>query len=269
MNPNIPYTSLDDLYGDENPILDELFPAYSYINFGYYPYPLNRLMPISIEERIKSEEALYDYIFEKLDLQLEDHVLEVGCGRGDGAVRLSNRFQIGSIKGMDLTSQQILRALIMHHEILESDAKLSFHIGSAERMPFREQSINKIYSIGSAQHFHSMASFAKECRRVLQSFGKVVVTTFFARDKRSLEELKIMMPLNIGKVDKVKTVDEIKEAFQRENFTLTALEEIGKSVFPFFDQWLSERETQNWGRLWAKAWQEGLIEYEIFTFQTK
>ena len=264
---NIPYTTLENLYGDENLVLDEFFPGNSYINFGYCPNPCDPSHLISVEERVATQAALYDYAFEKLELQPTDHVLEVGCGRGEGCVRLKSHFRVATVKGVDLIPQQISRAALKHQNFVQKEPNLSFHVGPAESLPFPSASFTKIYSVEAAQHFRSLREFAKECARTLQPKGRVLVTTFFAVDSSTLPAMKAMMPINVGSVDNVKPLEEALTAFQQAGFSRLKCEKIGSSVFPIFDQWLAQQKTQDWGRLWAKAWREGLLEYYVLVFE--
>lgn len=257
---------MENLYGEENTILDEFFPSNSYINFGYYPYPIFD-HPITIEERIHSQAALYEYIFQLLELEESDHLLEVGCGRGDGCTLLKSHFSVASITGLDLTAAQISRSIKKHETLLKRDPSISFHIGPAEELPFASNAFTKIFSVEAAQHFKSLKSFAKQCARTLQSNGRVVITTFFALDDASLQTLNQRMPINVGSVDNVKPIHEILCAFQEAGFRQLQCKKIGQFVFPFFDQWLSQRKTQDWGRLWAQGWRDGLLEYYTLVFE--
>ncbi len=38
---------------------------------------------------------------------------------------------------------------------------------------------------------------------------------------------------------------------------------IGKAVFSFFDQWLAQQKTRDWGCLWAEGWRKGCLEYYL------
>lgn len=174
---------------------------------------------------------------------------------------------MASVKGIDITFEQISRASIKHGSLLTSNPDLSFHVGAAEKLPFPSHQFTKIYSVEAAQHFISLRDFAKECFRTLKPKGKVVVTTFFAVDEVSLQALKQLMPINIGAVDSVKTIEEALDAFQRAGFFTTEVKKIGQNVFPFFDAWLAQQKTQDGGRLWTHAWHEGLLEYYVLSFE--
>jgi ubiquinone/menaquinone biosynthesis C-methylase UbiE len=263
----IPYTTLESFYADENHILNEFFPSNSYINFGYYSHKIDVTHKVTIEERVASQAALYDYLFHVLNPQASDVILEVGCGRGDGCARLVNTYTISSIVGVDLFPEQISRALLKHSTLLKKKDNISFQVGAAEKLPFSKNSFSKIYSVEAAQHFQSLDEFASECWRILQPSGNIVLTTFFALNNSALQNLKKLMPHNIGTVDKVKPIEEVINIFKKAGFKSTQIEKIGCSVFPFFDLWLSQQKTQDWARLWAKAWREGLLEYYVLNFE--
>jgi ubiquinone/menaquinone biosynthesis C-methylase UbiE len=269
INKNVPYTSLENLYGDDNVALNEFFPSNSYINYGYYEGEIDPQHTITIAERIASQAALYDYIFNIVNPTPSDTILEVGCGRGDGIIRLSENYKVNAVKGLDFLHQQISRAETKHQTVLAHNQHISFHEGSAENMPFAANSFSKIYSVEAAQHFQSLATFADECWRVLQPAGQVVVTTFFAPDRLAVQGLKMLMPKNIGTVDRVMPVEEVLKAFQSAGFHCTVSKEIGKNVFPYFDQWLSQQKLQDWARMWAKAWECGFLEYYVLSFEKK
>ncbi len=258
---------MENFYHSENPAFDVFFPGNSYINYGYHEDPIDPSHIITAQERLESQAALYDYIFKILNPIPSDSLLEVGCGRGDGAVRLLEKYAVKQLKALDLLPQQIAAASKRHHSILMHNKNINFHVGSAEKIPFAANSFSKIYSVEAAQHFDSLDRFSHECSRVLQPSGKVVISTFFATSISVMDDLKKCMPDTIGTIDKIRPIEEVINAFNNTGFKCTLSQAIGKNIFPLFDQWLAQQKLQDWARLWVKLWENGILEYYVLSFE--
>jgi cyclopropane fatty-acyl-phospholipid synthase-like methyltransferase len=79
-------------------------PAFQggYINFGYWKdIDISNDKLITLEERIIASASLYNRVFAEMNLQGDDSVLEIGCGRGHGCASLLKRFNPKKVCGLD------------------------------------------------------------------------------------------------------------------------------------------------------------------------
>lgn len=227
-------------------------PAFQggYINFGYWKglWPKNGL--ISLEERIKASEALYDLIIDHLSVTSNDAVLEVGSGKGYGCVKVLSGFKPKKVTGIDITPEQTERSKQIHKNIiLENTGSLEFINAASSPLPFEDESYSKIYSVEAAQCFPSMDEFAREAWRVLKPGGRLVLTAHFAVDAKGYDTLKELIPTVAQDVDRLIPINDVRTAFKNAGFSEVAFDDIGEHVFEGFDQWISQIDDVPWGKM--------------------
>ena len=96
-------------------------------------------------------------------------VLELGCGRGAGAVLIRKIFQPAVLQAMDLDLQMIRRgrAYISKGEREE----ISFYVADVMRIPARSGSLDAVFGFGVLHHVPDWESALKEIVRVLKPGG--------------------------------------------------------------------------------------------------
>lgn len=90
-------------------------------------------------------------------------ILDVGCGGGQFAMALADRFPNVEIVGVDLSHEQVARAV--RRSAARRD-RLSFVQGSALALPLDSESFDLVYSIGSLKHWPNHRLGLSECARV-------------------------------------------------------------------------------------------------------
>lgn len=99
-------------------------------------------------------------------------LLDVGCGGGQSAIRLKERYPHLRLTGMDRSTDQIVRA---RRRAQRQGVAVSFEIADAEALPYRDAAFDVVYSFGSAKHWpHPLQGFS-ECWRVLRPGGELLV----------------------------------------------------------------------------------------------
>jgi ubiquinone/menaquinone biosynthesis C-methylase UbiE len=117
------------------------------------------------------ERSSYDGIREVLHRFLDGLptavVLEVGCGTGHWLADLSAR---GTTRlfGLDRSWRMLefARASAPKARLLRADAN---------RLPWRDQSVDRLFCVNALHHFADQRAFVNECRRVLRPGGGVLV----------------------------------------------------------------------------------------------
>ncbi len=120
-----------------------------------------------------------------------DKVLDLGCGNGRLYPAIKQRG--AKYTGVDNSEGLISLARQKYPEI-------SFQVADAIKLPFENNSFDKIYSIAVLHHIPSKAlrqQFLQEARRVLKSHGLLIITVWkLARIKR----IKLLIKFSILKL---------------------------------------------------------------------
>lgn len=234
-----------------------------YINFGYWKN-INIHKEISIEERIKASENLYDFVIDFLNIQTDDAVLEMGCGQGYGLVRTALHKRPKKIVGVDLTLLQIERAKLAHKVILDEFSNIEFLNCPAHHTPFMDCSFTKILSVEAMQCFPSIVDFAQESMRLLAPGGSIVLAAHFATDCNGYNEVKKLIPTVDEGIDRLIPIQKVRSAFQQVGFQEVHFQAIGDYVFEGFDRWIAQVGSKNfWSRNVQKAFVNNYLDYYV------
>ena len=139
---------------------------WSLMNYGYAPSSNEPLLALNKEEEINRYPIqLYHYLAAKVPFNgLE--VLEVGSGRGGGAAYLKKYLNPKKIIGLDIA----INAVTLANEYFGS-AGIAFVQGSAEQLPFLNESFDVVINIESSHTYGSVPLFLSEVKRVLRKGG--------------------------------------------------------------------------------------------------
>lgn len=107
----------------------------------------------------------------KLALKPGSRVLEVGFGNGRMTPHVVGQAENILYAGLDYSPTMVAEAE-RFNAALVAEGYVSFHLGSAEHMPFPDSSFDCVFSVGVA-HFWSAPNLAlSEVRRVLRRGGR-------------------------------------------------------------------------------------------------
>lgn len=97
-----------------------------------------------------------------------ERILDLGCGTGAGTLFLAREFPTASVRGVDLSEEMIARA---QSKIgLDPDARVSFRVGDASKLPFGDHSFDLVTQV-------NMPVFFGEIARVLRPDGGLIIAT--------------------------------------------------------------------------------------------
>lgn len=99
-------------------------------------------------------------------------VLDVGCGGGQIAVMFAERYRHAHITGVDLSSEQVARAVARTRALRE---RFSWQQGSALSLPFDDDRFDLAYSIASIKHWPDPAQGVAEMVRVTKPGGSIMI----------------------------------------------------------------------------------------------
>ena len=109
-----------------------------------------------------------------LQLQPEDAVLEIGCGHGETLAKCAKVVSRGSLCGIDF-SPVMHRHSTRRHRRLVAEKRIEFHLGSSDRLPFDDQSFEKVFAVHTIYFWKTPLDHLAEARRVLKPGGRFVL----------------------------------------------------------------------------------------------
>ncbi|MEU4739073.1 methyltransferase domain-containing protein [Actinosynnema sp. NPDC023658] len=233
--------------------------AGGFINFGYWR-DVDLTGDLTADQRVASQEALYDVVLDALVVGAGDRVLEVGCGRGVGARRVLRRGP-DLVRGVDLMPEQVARATAAN-----DDPRAAFVQGPCDDLPFTDASFDALLSVEAAQHFEDVAGFARESARVLAPGGRIAVTTFLARHDGAGPALAELLETFASGLDRAHPVDGVLRDLRDAGLADVAARSIGEHVWRGLDRWIElGPHRDRWDRNWLRAAERGLLDYYLVT----
>jgi cyclopropane fatty-acyl-phospholipid synthase-like methyltransferase len=249
------------MYGEDDLSSMSLFSG-NFINFGYWQ-DLTPGQHLTIDDRTASQADLYRTVLHRAGVGPSDSLLEVGCGIGVGAALALQEFGPRVITGVDISNDQIARALDVNAAtITKYPDRLVFQAGSALTIPAENESFDKCISVEAAQHFEDLAMFAREAHRVLKPAGTLALATFFSCHDGAIDQLRPLIETIDNGIDVVTPIAAFENHLRAAGFVDLRIEAIGELVWHGCDAWRAQTEySEEWGRNWLKAYKAGLIDY--------
>ena len=121
----------------------------------------------------KYKEVLHSLILENIKGERPYHILDVGCGKGNDSLRISMIDADIRGYGVDISFESCTVA----SRRLETSEKFHICQSRAEKLPFRRNSFDIIFSSEVIEHVEEVKEFIGEFHRVLKSQGLFIVTT--------------------------------------------------------------------------------------------
>lgn len=166
-------------------LLAKHIPAedWHFMNYGYSPNPTET--PLILDQAPTQQYPLQMYHYLAAKTKLENkNVLEVGSGRGGGAMHVASYYKPTFYTGLDLAHHAVDLANQLHKL-----PNLKFIQGSAERIPLADNSIDVILNVESCHAYGSVTDFLKEVKRVLKPGGHFLMVDFrYAIDMQTLKD---------------------------------------------------------------------------------
>ncbi len=253
--------SINQMYGESDLSKLPIFQG-GFINFGYWSNAISNYKKLTVKQRIEASKEMYRIVGDLAEISKGKSILDIGCGLGYGSEFFSRNYHPKWVIGLDISEAQVDRAKECHVLGINAD-QLRFTIGEAESMPFTDASFDCVVSVEAAQHFVSISAFAKEASRILKPGGKLVLASFFPKNKEGLNILNAVVPdYHIhGSQYTTEEVHEELSAYMRK----VKISSIGENVWHGFSRWLDRIGYQNqWSKIWLDLYTKGFIDYVIF-----
>jgi len=103
------------------------------------------------------------------DLRGASRVLEIGCGRGVGALLILKHFDPAHVEAVDIDPSMIRRA--ERRISPRIDGRINFRIDDAQDLSFPDRSMDAVFNFGIIHHLEDWERGIREVARVLMPGG--------------------------------------------------------------------------------------------------
>lgn len=122
---------------------------------------------------------------ERLDVQPDDRILEIGFGPGTAIERIAERLETGTVSGID-PSKEMLRQARRRNRKYEEKGRVSLLLGTAGEIPWPGASFDKVLAVNVVHHWPDLDQALSEILRVLEPGGILLLPMRMAAEKRSI-----------------------------------------------------------------------------------
>ncbi|WP_329241839.1 methyltransferase domain-containing protein [Actinoallomurus sp. NBC_01490] len=174
---------------------------------------------------------LTDMVMEGVAPRPGQHILDIGCGIGNPAMRLLNAHKV-SVHGITVSQVQVAEATARAGREGMSD-RATFQYADAADMPFVDASFDAAWAIESMAHMDDCERMLSETARVLRPGGRLAIVDVIRRDP--------VAPERQGDVDAIcrlfalhtlETVDRYEQWLKAQGFVDVRVRDIGDHVMP-------------------------------------
>jgi SAM-dependent methyltransferase len=163
-----------------------------FLNYAFEAEPPVGLTLSPKDEPNRACIQLYHHVASQVDLRGKE-VLEVSCGHGGGASWITRSLQPASYTGLDLNPTGI-RFCQRRHQV----AGLQFIQGDAQRLSFRDGSLDAVINVEASHCYPDFSGFLGEVARVLRPGGHFLYADFRFSDEIAAWESAIAgAPLDV------------------------------------------------------------------------
>jgi ubiquinone/menaquinone biosynthesis C-methylase UbiE len=123
----------------------------------------NKWHSVTISEYI--DKKFYEWLKSQAEFTSKDVILDVGCGKGHwlNFLEYTRAYRVG----VDISLVALKKA--------KRSSSIDYVLADAENLPFRESSFDKIFCLGSLEHFVNPKKGAMEIKKVLKNHGTSLI----------------------------------------------------------------------------------------------
>jgi ubiquinone/menaquinone biosynthesis C-methylase UbiE len=135
---------------------------------GIVGSPVGVIMAYENRERIA-------WTLSQLDLQPDDHILEIGFGPGLGVEQAAEMATDGFVAGVDISGTMVQQASWRNTRGI-TDGRIELQQGTVLDLPYERDTFDIVFAINSLHHWPDSAGGLREIRRVLKPGGLIAIT---------------------------------------------------------------------------------------------
>ena len=195
----------------------------SMLNFGYWIK--NTFDPIIAQENLCS------YFGEFAELENAEIVVDVGSGLSAPAILWRNKYKKLNLFCVNINYSQLV---FSGHQ-----KNIQFLNSTSTRLPFIDESVDRVLALESSQHFKPLKDFFCESKRILKPSGILTIALPVTLSRASFVKLGI---LKFTWSSEHYDLDYVRELIQSTGFTIKEEKLIGSNVYiPLANYYLENR----------------------------
>ncbi len=210
-------------------------------------------------ERRQAQVDLMEALIAWAGVQAPRAILDVGCGIGGSTLYLAEKYD-ALATGITLSPVQAERARERGTAAGLGD-RLTFQVADALATPFPSASFDLVWSLESGEHMPDKAAFLRECYRLLQPGGRLLLATWCHRPTTSLagpltapEQGHLQALYEVYHLPYVISLPEYEAIARDCGFTGLQSADWSTAVAPFWDAVIARALDP---RTWLGVWQAG------------
>ena len=160
------------------------------------------------DEMNESHFKLTTWGLEKIKVEKNSTVLDIGCGGGRTVNRLAHLASDGKVYGMDYSQDCVNWSTDYNKEFIDK-GKVEIIKGSVEKIPFEDNKFENIFAVETIYFWPSLSESFKEVRRVLKYTGKfIIINEMYSSEsfKKRNDEWAAMSDMKIMRPEELKDI---------------------------------------------------------------
>jgi cyclopropane fatty-acyl-phospholipid synthase-like methyltransferase len=212
-----------NLYNTMSPVM-QIATGGSMLNFGYWSS--EHLDPISAQENLCN-------IFGNLsELSTAKTVLDVGSGLSAPSKLWRDSYPDLNLYDVNINFKQL--------SFLKDTKNIEFLNSTSTKLPFMDNSVDRVLALESAQHFKPLEDFISESKRVLMKSGFLIMAVPITLKNSSLSKLGL---LKFTWSSEHYSLDYLKNLISSNGFKIIDETLIGSNVYdPLTDYYVKNRK---------------------------
>ena len=212
-----------NLYDSLSPVM-QIATGGSMLNFGYWSD--------KTQDPLSAQKNLCDYFGKLAELHDAKTVIDLGSGLSAPAIFWRNQYEKLKIYCVNINYHQL--------QFSGPEKNLEFVNSTSTKLPFYENSIDRVIALESSQHFRPFGEFISESKRVLKDSGVFVLALPVVLSNTSLRKLGI---LKFTWSSEHYNLDLIKQIISSNDLKIKEEKLIGKNVYdPLANYYIENRD---------------------------
>ena len=216
-------TDVVNLYDSLSPVM-QIATGGLMLNFGYWTD--------KIKEPVSAQKNLCDLFGKLAELETANTALDVGSGLSAPAIFWRNLYEKLNLYCVNINYNQL--------HFSGPEKNLEFINSTSTKLPFADNSVDRVLALESSQHFKPLEDFISESKRIMKKSGIFVLALPVICSDVSIRQLGI---LKFTWSSEHYDINLVKKLITSKGFTITDERLIGKHVYdPLADYYVNNRK---------------------------
>lgn len=162
------------------------------------------------------------------------HIVDVGSGLSSPAIQWFSDYQPAEITCVNINFKQLKNSIKNVSTLLElqntQNGNFTFLNSTATMLPFEKESVDRVVSLESAQHFKPLQNFISESYRILKKNGILAMAIPVMLEKHISPIMKLGL-LSMTWSSEHYSIDFVKSLIKQEGFYDIDIQKIGPNVY--------------------------------------